>query len=280
MKKDIRMIAFDLDDTALDTEKTLRPAVADALREAAARGLVLVPATGRMLCGIPAEVRALPGLRYAVTSNGAKVIDLADGRALREDCFPKARAQAIYTLLSQDENFISVFFGETCYTPRRDLAFLRPCLSPGTLSYLQASRTYTEDLADLMAESPEPVEKFSVHYADREKLEAMRRRLSAEGDLAVTSSLGMNLEVNTKTASKGSALLWLAADLGFRPEQVMAVGDSSNDIDMLEKAGLGVAMGGASPEVLAAADLVAPGCDEDGLAAVVRKVLDAGKGEA
>ena len=75
----IRLIAVDLDGTVLNDRKQLTPRTAAALTAAAARGVEIVPATGRTAAGLPAELLALPGVRYAITSNGARMMDLAAG---------------------------------------------------------------------------------------------------------------------------------------------------------------------------------------------------------
>ena len=68
----IRMIGFDLDGTLLTTDKILTERTKKALEAAADQGVILVPATGRPLCGLPKELLELPFIKYAVTANGAK----------------------------------------------------------------------------------------------------------------------------------------------------------------------------------------------------------------
>ena len=92
---------------------------------------------------------------------------------------------------------------------------------------------------------------------------------------AVTSSLPNNIEVNSRLADKGRALLVLAERLGIRREETMAFGDGINDLTMIGAAGTGVAMGNACPEVKKAADLTAPDCDHDGVARVIETILSA-----
>lgn len=78
-----------------------------------------------------------------------------------------------------------------------------------------------------------------------------------------------NLEVNAPGVTKGRGLLALAAELGLDRRQVMACGDSGNDLEMIRAAGLGVAMGNASPDVLAAADVITLDNNHDGVAAAI-----------
>jgi hypothetical protein len=76
--------------------------------------------------------------------------------------------------------------------------------------------------------------------------------------------------------TKWSAVCHLAQGWGIGPEAICAVGDDVNDVAMIRAAGLGVAMGNAQPEAKAAADRIAPALDQDGLAEVVRWLLEEG----
>ena len=90
----------------------------------------------------------------------------------------------------------------------------------------------------------------------------------------LVSSLGYNIEINAVGVDKGRGLMELGELLGIRPEEIMACGDGDNDIGMLKRAGLGVAMGNAEEDVKAAADYVAETNDDEGAAkAIVKYVL-------
>ena len=109
----------------------------------------------------------------------------------------------------------------------------------------------------------------------------MNERMRARADLEslpfveVSSSLDRNLELNRKGGNKGNGLKALAKYLNLNINQVMALGDSDNDITMIETAGLGIAMANAVPEIIKVADGVTDSNDEDGVAhAIERWVLN------
>lgn len=79
---EIRLIAADMDGTLLDDEKRIPEENLRAFRACAARGIEIVPATGRTMRGLPDELRNLPGVHYAILTNGAQVVDLAKTRSL------------------------------------------------------------------------------------------------------------------------------------------------------------------------------------------------------
>ena len=96
---DLRLIALDLDGTLLDSQKRLSAVNRDALARAAAKGVLVVPTTGRFFGMMPPAVRDLPFVRYAITINGAQVYDRATGTAIVREEMPLTAALAIMELL-------------------------------------------------------------------------------------------------------------------------------------------------------------------------------------
>lgn len=110
------------------------------------------------------------------------------------------------------------------------------------------------------------IEGINFILRDMELKAVMRRQLETFDGLYVTSSVPRYLEISHGSVCKQSALAWLVQKLGILPEEVAAFGDGENDLEMIQYAGLGVAMGNAVPLLKQAADLIAPACDEDGAA--------------
>ena len=127
--REIDTVLFDLDGTLLSRENTVTPATRQAIADAAARGVVVLPATGRALANLPPLVAQLPGVRYAITSNGAAVWDLgtdplgavysrysdAETRQTSEPAclvrrlFPVEKAREVFGLYQEFEGSLSVF---------------------------------------------------------------------------------------------------------------------------------------------------------------------------
>ena len=98
--KDIRLVALDLDGTVFNDKKEITPRTLAAIRAACARGVAVLPATGRTASGIPAAFTSIPGVRYALTSNGASVVDLTTGEQLVNQPFGTEQALKIYEQLN------------------------------------------------------------------------------------------------------------------------------------------------------------------------------------
>lgn len=273
MKQDIKLIGLDLDGTTLDDEKNIHPRVKAAIAEATKQGIVVLPATGRQLSGVPQEFLQIPGVRYALTANGALVYDFEQKKPLYRDCFTQETALSLLEYLGKLDIIIAMYVDGIGYTQTLNMDGFEKILPPEMLQYIRESRMKTESLTDVVRQSSEQVEKFSLLFKDEAKRQKTLATLQKRGDNCTTSSINMNLEVNTPTANKGAGLLALGRQLGFERHQIMAVGDGGNDIEMLKAVGYGVAMGNAPHEVKAVADAVTASCNEAGVALAIEEVL-------
>ena len=270
--RDIRIIALDLDGTLLDSGKNLSEANRAALAAAAAKGILVVPTTGRFFGMMPPAVRDLPFVRYAITVNGAQVYDRETDTAIVREELPLEKALAIMRYL---DGFDVIY---DCYqdnwgrmTKSMQDKAEEYAQDPHYVKMIREFRKSYPDLKEYLAEQGRDVQKIMLFARDP----AVRDRILADiqthfDDLAVSTSTFNNLEINTATAHKGRAIERFAAHFGWTLANCMAFGDGLNDLSMVKMAGTGVAMANAAPEVLAAADYVTLSNDEDGVAAALR----------
>ena len=123
------------------------------------------------------------------------------------------------------------------------------------------------------------MDKVQALFADMEERERAWKELDRLGELALSGSLGYNIEINAAGVNKGTGLIRLGELLGIRREEIMACGDGDNDAAMLREAGFGVAMSNAEEQVKEAADYITGSNEEDGAARAIEKfVLEGGKG--
>ncbi len=263
----IRLIAVDLDGTVLNDRKQLTPRTAAALTEAAARGVEIVPATGRPTTGLPAELLALPGVRYAITSNGARTADLASGRAIR-NYLPLDKALAAYDILQRYDCMADLFQDGKGYTTRANQAAVGRFAPENLRDYVLRTRTPLPDLRAFIASQERGIEKLTIFFLDEDERRRAWAEVAALG-VDVVSSLPLNMEINAAGVDKGAGLLALAEQLNLPASALMACGDGGNDTAMVAAAGLGVAMANAFPEVKAAARYVTASNNEDGVARAV-----------
>ena len=268
------MIALDLDGTLLQSNKTVSDKTVRVLRRAAEKEIHIVLATGRTVWGIQPLLKTLGCVRYAVMANGAIVRDLQTGEVISEHLLSAEKAVALYDYVRPLDVMFDFFADGVGYTDKSFYSYIeRVPADQATRQMLIDSRKPIASVRDYLTQSGEGVEKVNLLFADMETRKRIWRELQEEGDLVVTSSLAVNLELNDRAATKGNGLAGLCHYLGIPMSQVMAFGDSYNDINMIKTAGIGVAMGNAGEEVKAAADVIALSNDEDGVADMVMRKL-------
>ena len=269
---DIRIIALDLDGTLLDSDKNLSEANRAALAAAAAKGILVVPTTGRFFGMMPPAVRDLPFVRYAITVNGAQVYDRETDTAIVREELPLEQALAIMRYLDGFDVIYDCYqdnWGRMTRAMQEKAEEYAQC--PHYVKMIREFRKPYPDLKDYLAGEGRDVQKIMLFARDP----AVRDRILADiqtpfDNLAVSTSTFNNLEINTATAHKGRAIERFAAHFGWTLANCMAFGDGLNDLSMVKMAGTGVAMANAAPEVLAAADYVTLSNDDDGVAAALR----------
>ena len=273
MPESIRLIALDLDGTLLNTRKQLSEENRAALTRAARAGIHIVPTTGRFFDGMPEAVRELPFLRYAITINGAEVADHRTEEELYKADIPLARAlelmryldtlPVIYDCYQDNAGWISQHLKARIDSTVKDPHFRK---------MLHELRKPVPELKAFVTERNRDIQKIQFFIPTPELRQELLETLPKMfPDLAVSSSVSENIEVNAAGATKGLALLGLAERLGIPREGTMAFGDGLNDLSMLEAAGVGVAMENACAEAKAAADYITLSNDEHGVAYAIEK---------
>lgn len=275
MKHNIRMIGFDLDGTLLTDKKELCPYTIDILKRAVKQGIEILPVTGRPLCGLPKIVKELVGLRYAITANGARILDLKEGRVLREQLVDTKTAEQILEVLGKYDTLREIYYDGTGYAKRAELEKIHQFFEEGPMAeYVRTTRQPVEDLMEKFYKENRAVDKVQGVFAHLEERKKALDEIKQLKGVTVTGALKNNIEVNGIGVNKGDALLWLAEYLGIAAQETMAFGDGDNDIALLEKAGTGVAMKNGREEVKDVADAITERTnDEEGAAQFIEKYV-------
>lgn len=277
MKYKVRMIAFDLDGTLLTTDKRLTDETRRTLEQAAKRGILLVPATGRPLTGMPAEVLGIAGVRYAITANGARVVSAEDGKILREKLISVEKARKVLDIYGEYDTLREIYYDGQGYMEARQMEQLDHYVpDPNMAKYMRNTRKCVPDLMEKFRQENRAMDKVQAVFACAGEKEQAFRRIREMKGVEATGVLSYNIEVTAGGINKGEALLWLAGELGIDREEILAFGDGANDADMIRAAGIGAAMEVSVPEVRAAADILAGSNDEDGVARAIQRYIDLG----
>lgn len=240
----VRLVALDLDGTLLSRNNEVTPATREAIARAVAHGVAVVPATGRPLASLPPVVAKLPGIRYAITSNGAAVWDLGDNpmgavysrysnaaqrhtsepACLLHRLMPTETAREAFALFQQYDGELSVFCdGLAIKTPEgiakltfRTTHFLS---SEARQNLTDGRFTVIPGIESWMSRHAHEIEKLCMFFDSIEKTAAALPGFQAIPGVEVVQGSPDNIEVTAAGVDKGSALLALADLLGIPPRE-------------------------------------------------------------
>jgi Cof subfamily protein (haloacid dehalogenase superfamily) len=259
-----RLVATDLDGTLVRSDGTVSDYTRDVLAELDRRGVPVVFVTGRPLRWAEDVFEYVGGHGLAIVSNGGLVWDVARSAVHLLRPLDPAVGLEVCGLIREAAPG-AAFAVETLAGIALETCFLERHAVPEG-----AHRGPLEELFD------EPAVKVLARHEELPAQEFWDRAMLAVGDRAVVtwSSTSALLEISGAGVTKASTLALLCADHGVTADDVIAFGDMPNDLPMLGWAGTSYAMADAHPTVTAAADRVAPGHDDDGVARVLAGVFD------
>ena len=275
MINDIRIISLDLDGTLLNFRKEVSERNMKALEMAAKHGIVVVPTTGRLAEGLPKALKELPFIRYVIGANGAVVTDRETGEDLMKAEIPCDEVLKICDIAKKYDVLYDCYINGTGYISQEMMDRV-------------ADYTIDEKHVELMKNTRHPVDNLDefvrTNAYNALKIQFLFRSEAARDeilpqikeDLAgyrVTNSYPNNIEINAEHANKGEALKFLCDYLGIPMVHAMSFGDGTNDVTMLDMAGIGVAMENADPAAFPHGKVIAPDCNDDGVARIIEEYI-------
>ena len=274
-----KLLALDMDGTLLDTHGRITKSSLDAIRAAQKQGVEVVLATGRDYNGILWDELGDVKIDYVVTNNGGAVYQAAGRECLCETCLDNAVMAPVFRYLLTKGVYIDVFIDGRDYAPPETMPLAEKLDLPDyVIRVLLANRTPMEHLVEKLEADELHLQKVTLNfwkepdgsYHSREEVLAYLKQVPG---ITLVDGGFANLEFTAAGVSKATGLDFLTRKLELSMAQVMAIGDSENDAEMLRAAGLGVAMGNAYPSVKALADAVTDDNESDGVAKAIRKYL-------
>lgn len=272
---DIRLIALDLDKTTLNAQGKLSKVNEEAIIKAVEKGIHVCIASGRAFDTLPKQVLEIPGIEYAVTSNGAAVYKIQDKKCMRSFVLTK---QSVYKILKLTEKLNVTYEGFVegiAYAAKEYVE--NPSefgASELAVKYVKSTRHLHENIVGFLKENAMKLESMDIIVKDEaQKCKITDILKENVEDIYITSSVSQLVEISYKDAGKRSGVEFIADYLGILPGQIAAFGDADNDIDMLEYAGCGIAMANAAENVKMAADYVTLHHDDDGVAYAFQNIL-------
>ncbi len=241
MIKDLKLIALDIDGTLLNDQGEIPEENHQAIQQAKQKGIHVVLSTGRSIITCREYAKSLKLTSYLVTSNGAEVWD-NKGTLLQQHVLRASLVDKMYEMV---QAYKTRFWA------------------------ISTDRIWSDEMPeDIFARH---WLKFGFEFDDMQKKEEIATLLADTGELEVTSSTPTNLEINARGVHKARGLQYVCERLGIGMQQVIAMGDSLNDLEMIKAVGCGIAMGNAQEELKQAADWITKTNEEAGVATAIKQ---------
>ncbi len=269
---EIKLLIVDIDGTIAGKSNQVSERVKQAIKDAQAKGVRVGIATGRMYKSalrFHHEIGAdFPVLAY----QGAWIQNPATGKVHRHSPLPIASARELIDYFEQPELFDKL----SLHVYRDDSLYVRE-INIDTELYVERSgveATAVGDLRTILTDRPTKILAMSEDVDLINSLLVNLQQRYPKDELHITTSVPIFLEATSAGVNKGTAIDFIAKELlGITAENVLAIGDNYNDVEMLAYAGIGVAMGNAPSDVREKADWVAPDIESDGVAVAIEKFI-------
>lgn len=267
----VKLVMVDLDGTILIDHKNISKATEATIDYLLDNGVSVVPTTGRYFSSIPKYFTENGKFKYVVSSNGALITNNT------QDIFKKTiDFELALKLLAKAEEISDHAFVVTNkgVVMNDSITARKKLFSPGVLDMFTRNTTVVKNIAEHIAKHQLEVKKLEFIFNDTDLRDRYLVRFENIDEINTVSSSLTNIEITAKGASKGSALHFLKDHLELDISQVLAIGDSSNDITMLKEAGISVAMGNATKEVMEISSMVTDSVDNEGFTKAIKKVFN------
>ena len=269
-----KAIASDLDGTLFNSKMELSEENLKAIEEISKLGVEFVPATGRTLAEIYPAILENPNIRYIIYSNGSAIWDKKENKHTYM-CMSREVSNSILDMLSSYEVHITVrAMGKTFVNKKTQREEVRDYnrVSPYHRIVLD-NHAERIDNFDTFIHGLDNVEVFSVFFHDDAEYAECKKKLSERVDISFATTLAHNVEIFSVNSGKGKAIDALAELLGASANEIIAVGDSHNDMTMIRAAGLGLATANANEDLKGAADRIISSNDEHIADYILKNIL-------
>lgn len=279
----IKILFLDLDGTALNSDQiTVSEKNMRAINAVLSRGILVVPCTGRVLDMYPPQIMRMREIRYCITSHGARVVDRERGISLYEKLINPINSLRVCSVFENRNIYAEIAAQNTIFIEKAvDDELMRYPVPPHHKWYMM------DEHDQIAVRSPGKyflshgiqIEKINIYGIPEELRESMYNDLTNTGCIKHTrEGAGENLEFSSCELNKIEAVDCFLKYIGIPWDDCMMIGDSSSDIDMINKCGLGIAMQNAPGWIREQADWVAPPNTESGVAEAIREfILQSGK---
>ena len=287
-----KLVAIDLDGTMLNSKGIVTDKTKKTIKKAIAKGIEVIIASGRNINSIKSIANETGINKYCISGNGAAIYNLQKNEILYEKYMPKEEILKTIQICEQNDIYYALY---------TDDVILAKNINYNTLSYYshniklpEEKRTkiaLVKDLYEYVQENEE--EKFlkiMICEENEEKFLKVTQQLKqlqnitlldmchTHKKIILKDGIERNLEyyyaeILDEQSDKWNAIEFLIKELNIKKEEVITIGDNSNDFKMLENAGLGISLKGSNPKAIEKADVIVSDNNSDGVAEAIEKYV-------
>lgn len=282
-----KFVAIDIDGTLLNSKSELTERTKSVLKQASDKGIYIVLTSGRMTSSVQNFCREVGANEFLIAENGASIFDLKRQEIIYKKYIPKEIVLKVLDLCIENNIYYMIYTDKELIVKdlkHMALFFYKQNYNPNArIETHLAGREYIETLNDNFA-------KIMICDEDRIIYNSIVNKLKGISDIDVTPVPHISTkrltfgteekiieysyaDISSRDTNKWSAIERLANQLGISNDEIIAIGDNINDIEMIRNAGLGIAMENGSPNVREFADEIAPSNDDDGVAKIIEKYI-------
>ena len=271
-----KLLAIDMDGTFLNDEKAITEGNLNAVRKTAEKGVKVVVCSGRNLSGLKPLLKYMPSNQPIIAVNGSIIFDY-NKAVIYSNPLENHTVLNIIDFLREEYNdtFYQFFHGNASCSERFE-GIMKTYYERNQKQH----REYRMELR-IVADSKKYIEdnnavvsKLEIHEDNAIGLEEIREKLEKLIDIEIVSSGAGSIEITKKDSNKGLSLEILAKHYNYSLEECIAVGNDENDLEMIKKAGLGIAVKNARDNVKEAADYITlRDNNNDAIAEVIEKFI-------
>ena len=266
-----KIIACDLDETLLSSDRTISNRNVEAIKRASSLGVKFVPATGRGYNSVDSTLKTL-GLwgkekEYVISYNGGAVTENKGNRLLHFEGIPFELAAELYRRGLSYNVCIHVYTKDMVYAYRfwqEEIDYLA--------GRMEVTEIFTENIDFLAGQDIVKVLYVNTDYSYLRKIESELSDITHGIDVSYSSN--RYIEFNHKGVNKGTGLMFIADLLGVKPEDTIAIGDNFNDLSMIRAAGMGVGVQNTVKDMKPFCNYITAATNnEDAVAEVIEKFI-------
>lgn len=275
----IKAIFLDLDGTLLNDKKVISQKNISTLTRISSKDIKIIISTGRNYTGTLPVLEGTDFADYIITSNGAAVYDTCTDKPIITDFMSNGLAISLAESLDLDNIMFDLFVNGEAYMEEKNIEFLKHVDTPEEIKrFLLHNRTIVPSIMEYLITGKKDIEKVTINFKTLPDGTIFKRAETIDiiktfPNLSCVTGGSNNVEVTLAEATKGHAMRKLMERLGIPLSDTSAMGDSENDLHIIETSGVGIAMGNADEMIKSAADFVTLTNEEDGVSYAIEKIL-------